>query len=148
MVIVTKPLKQRSGMWQFFRIKYFKIVPQIYKKLAFRLKMFNFRKLFKPLPIMYHAWSPVHTTLYLRMRSEFWRHMTVFRANVSQELNTVQLLQIIPCEFVMSSFVSHSQSQEVLTGLLNLTEFKQCGKCATKNKRCMHTLTVTSIEIS
>ena len=28
------------------------------------------------------------------MRSEFWRHMAVFAANVSQEMNTAQLLRM------------------------------------------------------
>ena len=59
--------------------------------------------------------KPVSFFLRMRMQSEFWRHMAVFAA--TQDWNTVQLLQIIRCEFVTSEFISHSHSQQIWTGL-------------------------------
>ena len=59
---------------------------------------------------------------FLPMQRQFWLHMAIFAANVSQEVehssqNTVHLVRIIWCEFVASKFVLHLHLQEVLTGL-------------------------------
>ena len=54
---------------------------------------------------MMSVWSLKPVSYFLWMQSEFWRHMGVFPTIFLLELNTVQLLRIIQCEFVMSNFV-------------------------------------------
>ena len=64
-------------------------------------------------PILLHfsPEAPFMLILRMPMQAKFWRHLAVFAANVSQELNT--LLRIIRCELATSKFVSHLHSQEV-----------------------------------
>ena len=63
----------------------------------------------------YQSRQPDSYLLWMRICSKFWRLMAVFAPNVTQKLNTVQLMRIFLCEFVISKFVSHSQ----FTGSMN-----------------------------
>ena len=59
--------------------------------------------------------------LRMRMWSEFdVMHNSVFAAMFAGELPTTQPLRIIHCKFVTSTFVPHSHSLEVWTGLYSL----------------------------
>ena len=55
--------------------------------------------------------------LQMQILTWIWRHNSVYAAIFARELGTTQLLGIICCEFVTSTKVSHSYSQDVWTGL-------------------------------
>ena len=74
---------------------------------------------------LYGVWSftqliPVHTSCECACEAQLtwiWRHNPPFTAIFACELSKVELLRIIRCEYVTSTFISHSHSQEVWTGL-------------------------------
>ena len=57
-------------------------------------------------PRLDHPWSQVHTSWECKCNTfALWHHRAVFTGNVLQELSTFQLMWIIHCEFVTSTFV-------------------------------------------
>ena len=54
---------------------------------------------------------------YYANAKRIWRHNPPLAAILASESSRVELLRIIRCEFVTSTFASHSHSQEVWTGL-------------------------------
>ena len=54
-----------------------------------------------------------------------WRHNPPFTAIFASELSGVELLRIFRCKFVTSTYVSHSHSQELWTGLKTLVRIAE-----------------------